>query len=301
MTTQTRNGRTRSLPMLIGAVALTFPLFAVCGEEIDRTLDMPADGLIAVENVAGTVKFTTWDRAAVQIQGETGSSVQEVEINSTSRGVEVRVVNRKGEHRVDGTDLRLHIPVNADVEAETVSADISLEGSRGESVVLHTVSGDLEVAAEPQRVDLHSVSGDIEFEGGVARSSFETVSGEITIVGASGEISANTVSGDVTLEAGEVSQGRFEAVSGDLILALSIADGGRLACDAMSGDIQLSLPSSQKAEFTAQSFSGSIHTDFGNSTRVSKGPGVMLEHREGENGAKIRLESFSGDISIRSR
>ena len=69
----------------------------------------------------------------------------------------------------------------------------------------------------------------------------------------------------------------------------------------MSGDIQLSLPSSQKAEFTAQSFSGSIHTDFGNSTRVSKGPGVMLEHREGENGAKIRLESFSGDISIRSR
>lgn len=301
MKTLIRKQRTRPLVKLIGALALSFPLFALGGEEIDQTLDMPVDGLVAVENVAGTVKFTTWDRAAVQIQGETGSSVQEVEINATSRGVEVRVINRKGERRVDGTDLHLHIPMQADVEAETVSADIWLEGSRGESLVLHTVSGDLEIAAEPQRIDLHTVSGDIEFEGAVTRSSFETVSGEITVVGASGEISANTVSGDVTLEAGEVSQGRFEAVSGDLILALALADGGRLACDSMSGDIKLSLPSSQKAEFMAQSFSGSIHTDFGNSARVSKGPGVMLEHREGESGAKIRLESFSGDISIRSR
>ena len=69
----------------------------------------------------------------------------------------------------------------------------------------------------------------------------------------------------------------------------------------MSGDVKLSLPTSQQAEFTAQSFSGDIHTDFGDSARVSKGPGVVLEHRTGENGAKIRLESFSGDISIRSR
>ena len=301
MTTQTNNGRTRVLPNLIGVLALSFPVFAACGEEIDQTLDMPADGVVAVENVAGTVEFATWDRAAVQIRGESGSSVEDVEINATSRGVEVRVINRKGERRVDGTDLRFIIPVNAVVEAETVSADITLEGSRGESVVLHTVSGDLEVAAQPQRVDLHSVSGDIEFEGSVTRSSFETVSGEITIVGAAGEISANTVSGDVTLEAGEGSQGRFEAVSGDLILALALADGGRLASDSMSGDIKLSLPSSQKAEFVAQSFSGSLHSDFGDSIRVSKGPGVMLEHREGDNGAKIRLESFSGDISIRSR
>jgi len=69
----------------------------------------------------------------------------------------------------------------------------------------------------------------------------------------------------------------------------------------MSGDVNLSLPSSQQAEFTAQSFSGNIRTDFGKSARVSHGPGVVLEHRQGDNGARIRLESFSGDISIRSR
>jgi DUF4097 and DUF4098 domain-containing protein YvlB len=69
----------------------------------------------------------------------------------------------------------------------------------------------------------------------------------------------------------------------------------------MSGDVQLRLPASQQAEFIAQSFSGDIHSEFGKSARVSKGPGVMLQHREGDNGAQIRLETFSGDVSIRTQ
>lgn len=301
MKTRIITGPVLRLLVLPGMLALSAPLVAVHADEIDETLTMPADGLVSVENVAGKVEFVTWDRAEVQVRGESGRSVEKVEIASTAGGVQVRVVNRKDMGRVDGTDLQLRIPETASIEAESVSADITLSGSRGESVSLHTVSGDLQVEASPQRIEVESVSGDVEFEGSVARSNFETVSGEIVVVGASGEVSANTVSGDVTLEAGEVSQGRFEAVSGDLTLSLSLADGGRLACDSMSGDVKLSLPSSQQAEFTAQSFSGSIHTDFGKSARVSKGPGVVLEHRVGKNGAKIRLESFSGDISIRSR
>lgn len=291
----------RILLSLFGAFALSAPVTAFSGEEIDRTLEMPADGLVAVENVAGSVEIETWDRAAVQIRGELGKSVEELEIETTSNGVQVRVINRKGERRIDGTDLYFRIPQGASVEAETVSADISLHDSRGDSVVLRTVSGDLEANARLQRMELYSVSGDVEFEGSVARSNIETVSGEITIVGATGEISASTVSGDVSLEAGAVTQGRFEAVSGDLILTLSLSDGGRLTCDSMSGDVNLSLPASQQAAFVAQSFSGDIRSDFGKSDRVSKGPGVMLEHQEGDNGAKVRLESFSGDISIRSR
>lgn len=292
---------TRPAAALLGVLALALPLSAWSAEEIDRTLEMPADGLLFVENVAGTVEFIAWDRPEVQIRGEPGSSVDEIEISSTAKGVQVRVINRKGERRIDDTDLYFRMPEGASVEAETVSADILVSGSRGENVILRTVSGDLQVEAAPQRLELNSVSGDVELEGEVGRSSIETVSGEIVIVGARGEITASTVSGDVSLDAGQLERGRFEAVSGDLILSLSLADGGRLTCDSMSGDVKLSLPSDQQAEFTAQTFSGDIRTDFGKSVRVSKGPGVVLEHRQGENGAKIRIESFSGDVSIRSR
>jgi hypothetical protein len=98
------------LAALLAAAALAAPL-AVAGDvEIDRTLEMPADGLVFVENVAGKVEFIAWDRAEVQIRGEAGDSVEEVEITSSSTGVRVRVINRKGQRRIDGTDLYLRVP-----------------------------------------------------------------------------------------------------------------------------------------------------------------------------------------------
>ena len=80
---------------------------------------------------------------------------------------------------------------------------------------------------------------------------------------------------------------------------LKVAGDGRLSCDSMSGDVRLSLPDDQQGSFVAQTLSGEIHSDFGKSSRVSRGPGMMLEHQEGRSGAKIRVETFSGDISIR--
>jgi DUF4097 and DUF4098 domain-containing protein YvlB len=288
----------KTLPVAVfGFAAMMVPPAAFAGDEIDQTLEMPMDGHVLVENLAGSIEFVAWDRAEAQIRGEAGDDVEEVEITSTSKGVQVRIHNRKNSRHIDGTDLYLRVPETARIEADTVSADVTVSGNRGESILLN----DLQVDAAPQRVELHSVSGDVEFEGSAMRSNVETVSGEIAVVGVAGEISVSTVSGDATLEAGEVSRGRFESVSGDLTLELSLEDSGRLTCDSMSGDVKLRLPENQQADFTAQSYSGGINSDFGKTVRVSRGPGEMLQHREGDNGAQVRLETFSGDISIRTQ
>ena len=291
-------------PACMAAVMLIFtlsaPAVAVGGEDIDETLKMPGNGTVQVENLAGSIEFSGWDRDEVQIRGEAGDDVEEVEIDSNSQGVQVRVRNAKNKRSVDGTDLHLRVPETASIEAEGVSADISIDGIRGESIILNTVSGDLVVDAEPERIELSAVSGDIELEGDIGRSSVESVSGDITMNSASGEVSVSTVSGDLTLDGGKVSRGRFESVSGEVSLTIALEDGGRLTCDSMSGDVSLRLPASQAAEFSAQSYSGDIRTDFGKSISASKGPGTMLEHRVGDNGAQIRLETFSGDISISS-
>ena len=68
----------------------------------------------------------------------------------------------------------------------------------------------------------------------------------------------------------------------------------------MSGDVQLRLPAAQEASFNAQSYSGSIRSDFGKVVSVSRGPGSMLDEQVGDNSARIRVETFSGDITIRS-
>jgi DUF4097 and DUF4098 domain-containing protein YvlB len=280
---------------------LLLPGGAIAGEAVDTTLTMPADGLVQVENLAGQVEFSAWDRAEAQVRGEAGDSVEEIIIRETSNGIRVEVRNRKNQRTVDGTNLYLRIPAGARIEAEGVSSDFSVRGNRGEAIEIRTVSGDLEVEAETGRLELHSVSGDIEFIGTAGRTSVEAVSGDVTLSGTSGEVKVSTVSGDLSLESGDVSRGQFESVSGELRLDLALTDEGRLSCDSMSGDVELRLPASQAAAFSAQSYSGNIRSDFGEVARASRGPGSLLEAQIGANGARIRLETFSGDIAIRAR
>jgi DUF4097 and DUF4098 domain-containing protein YvlB len=281
------------------AFALLFPLTGLAGESVNETRDMAPDGHVLVENLAGSVEVAVWEKAGIEIKGTLGDDVETIDISATANGIQVRVRNKPDSRNVDDTDLHLRIPPGASIEVETVSADIVVEGMEGESVVLHTVSGDVEASASPQRLEIQSVSGDVEFGGAVSRTSIETVSGEISLNGVGGEVVISTVSGDVSLIAKEVERGRFESVSGDLKLDLVVGDGGRVASDSMSGDIVLRLPAAQKAEFAAQTFSGDISSDFGEAVSVSNGPGSVLEYQEGRTGASIRLESFSGDIDIR--
>jgi DUF4097 and DUF4098 domain-containing protein YvlB len=279
--------------------ALLFPLTGLSAGSVNETRDMSADGRVIVENMAGSIEFSVWDEAKIEISGELGDDVERLEITESAKGIHVRVHHKANLSRVDDTDLYLKIPAAASVEAESVSADIEVDGSKGESIVANTVSGDVELDAAPQRLEVHSVSGDVEFEGATSRSSIETVSGEITVSGVSGEINVSTVSGDVSLTASEVDRGRFESVSGDMKLQVAVGDGGRLSSESMSGDLVLRLPAKQQAGFTAQTFSGDIRSDFGEAARGSNGPGSILEYHEGNNGASIRLDSFSGDIHIR--
>ena len=298
------NEANRKIARLGGLVCIAAALGspnAFAEVEIDRTLEMPADGLVEVENLAGSIEISTWDRSEVQVRGDAGDQVEEVEIKSSSGGVQIKVRNRKNSRRVDGTDLYLRIPVAASIEAEGVSSDVEIKGSKAETISLHTVSGDLEVEAESSRVELNAVSGDIEFRGAASRVVAESVSGEITLIGVEGEVTASTVSGDLAMEAKQLSRGRFETVSGEMMLELTLIEDGRLSCDSMSGDVQLRLPADQEAEFTAQSYSGDIHSDFGRAVSVSQGPGSSLNYSVGNSAARIRLETFSGDISIRAK
>jgi DUF4097 and DUF4098 domain-containing protein YvlB len=281
------------------ALALLFPLTGLSGQNLDETHDMAADGHVLVENQVGSVEVTVWNKAKIEIKGELGDDVEKVEISATDNGIQIRVRNKQKGHDIDDTDLYLRVPLAASIEVDTISADIDMKGSSGESIVLNTVSGDVEAEASPRRLEIQSVSGEVEIVGSIARSSVETVSGDISLSGVQGEIEISTVSGDVSLIAEEVDRGRFESVSGDMKLDLAINDSGRLASESMSGNLVLRLPAAQQAGFVVQTYSGDIRSDFGESVKVSKGPGSVLKYSEGNNGALIRLESFSGDIHIR--
>ena len=300
MKTENDRMKARHLRAAMYSLAFLLPSAAFAGTDIDQTVSMASDGLVQVENLAGRVEFTAWDRDEAQVRGEAGDSVEEVIIRETSSGVLVKIRNRKNERNMDGTDLYLRIPAKASIEAEGVSSDFTVRGSKGATITISTVSGDVEVEADAERVDLNSVSGEVELTGSAKRVNTESVSGDVTLYGVEGEVRASTVSGDLLAEGENLSRGQFETVSGDMVLSVAVADDGRLSCDAMSGDVKLRLPASQHATFNAQSYSGSIRSDFGKVVSVSRGPGSMLDEQVGNNSARIRVETFSGDITIRS-
>ena len=274
-------------------------VYAQADIEENRPID-PA-GRVQVDNMAGSITLSGWDKAEVEIRGELGERVEELEITESGGGLRIRVHNKDNQRRLDESHLRLQVPRGASIELESISADITVEGIQNDSIVLSTVSGDSDVNAETLHLEVESVSGDVSFAGNAPRLTVETVSGEIDVSGAEGEVRVTTVSGDLLLEGGIVSLGRFETVSGNLELSLEVSAGGKLSADSMSGDVTLLLPAAQQAEFIAQTYSGKLRSDFGEVSGGAEPSGRSLQFREGDNGASIRIESFSGDALLRKR
>lgn len=276
------------------------PALALAGEEINERTDFPEDGSIEVTNVTGVIEVTTWDRSEVELTGELGSESELVFERSGDRlTVKVKAESGGWFNNPENSELYLRVPAGASLELSGVSSDLTISDSRGKVVVAETVSGDVEVTANSQRLELTSVSGDVTFRGSASRTSVDSVSGDVDLDGVSDELEVSLVSGDLFLRGGEFSLGRFESVSGTLELFLSVADGGRLSVESMSGDVILSLPEEQQGSIRVQTFSGDIRSDFGSPQREKHGPGTRLEHNEGGGGATIRIESFSGDVRLK--
>jgi DUF4097 and DUF4098 domain-containing protein YvlB len=289
---------TLKLKLLFALCALA-PLTAWAGDSIDQNWPVDSDVRISVENVAGEIEIEGWNRNEVQLTGELGDSVDELEIDESSSHLQIAVVNRD-QRNIDETVLVLRVPEGASIEANAVSADIDISGLDNDKLTATSVSGDVEVQAKSQWISIESVSGDVSFSGETPRISAESVSGDVELSGLSGDVEATTVSGDMELQAGEMDSGKFETVSGDIQISAELSANGKLSAESMSGDVVIILPASQSGLFKAQSFSGRIATDFGSVSHAKHGPGSHLKHAAGKDGAEIRLESFSGNIKIRA-
>jgi DUF4097 and DUF4098 domain-containing protein YvlB len=282
-----------------GVLALVFSTATQASTDIEENRPVSPDGRLQIDNMAGSIEISSWDKPEVEIRGVLGDKVERLEVTETSGGLRIRVHNQENQRRLDESHLRLQVPVGISIEVESISADITVEGLDNGSIVADTVSGDVDIKANTGHLEVESVSGDVTFVGKSPRASVETVSGEIEVQGVEGEVRFSTVSGDLVMKGGAVSLGRFETVSGDLELSLQVSDGGRLSADSMSGDVTVILPAQQQAEFSAQTYSGDIRSDFGVVDKEAGGPGRNLNHVLGNNGASIKIESFSGDARLK--
>ena len=288
---------------LCTAMAST-PLFAAT--PIDQTRPLAADGSIEIDNLKGRIQVRAWDRNEVRITGSLGEGVEKLVVDGNERRLEVKVqypsqIGAWRSDRTGPTDLQLMVPLRANLEIESVSADIDVDGVAPRELEIDTVSGNVTVAAAPGRAEVESVSGDLRLTLNSPKVRSESVSGDLRISGRmDGEIHAETVSGDIHVNSlGErLKRLSTGTVSGDAELRVALAAGGQIRSETVSGDVRLRMPRDTSARLNGETFSGDLRAPGARVHREEFGPGASISARYGSGSGEIRLESFSGDAEL---
>jgi len=154
-------------------------------QTITKRATVAPDATVEISNVQGSVEVTAWDRNEIELVAELESSKDELEFEATEKHVRIEVDRPHGHYDHDDEDdanLTLHVPQGARLIIDTVSADITIVGVKGEQS-LESVSGTVETQAFDSPLKLSSVSGEViaTGHGGKAEVSTENVSGTTTV------------------------------------------------------------------------------------------------------------------------
>ena len=235
----------KRIAITLMAFALALPAGAAT-RTVDETIKVRPGGTVSLELLVGQVRFIGWDRSEVWIAGvvEVGrhrgddDSDELIDISSDGDDVDIEIEYPRNERNYRGgaTELEIHFPFKTAIDAETVSADITVEGARGE-VSIESVNGDIRVEGGPRDVELGSVNGKIDLKSTAPLRS-----------------------------------GHFESVSGNMDLSLELASNARIIMESVSGNIVLRLSDDISAEFAIETFSGSIENELGPPARKTSQP-----------------------------
>lgn len=296
---------TRILPLL-----LAMPIGQACADTpIQLSHPASASAQINVSNVKGEVTITAWDRNELQVGGRLGDGAQPLAITGTDDKLTVAVqaqgkggwFNWGSDNQMGPSVLELHVPKSASLKVEVVSAPVGIDGTDGGTIALDTVSGKLRINSRTPMLTANSVSGSIEVAGHADNANLQTVSGDILAPSIGYHAELQTVSGRIHVNGGPWQRLTLSTVSGDVQVGGNLVAGGTLGIDSMSGDVQLQLPSTLSSTIHASTFSGDLRSDFGQPNKAEHGPGSELQTTVGDGKAKIRVETFSGDLRIRKQ
>lgn len=274
---------------------------AVTAEEVSRSMDASPDGHVHISNISGSVSVTGWSRNEVEVTGEIGPKVEELIFERSGDKITIKVkVPKKGGRGIE-SDLSVRVPEKSSLDVGTVSADIEVEGVRGEQK-LEAVSGDIETDCDDADVSAGTVSGDvvIKGKGKDTETHSASVSGDVELHALAGEVFAESVSGDLTIEDGSFDRASFNVVNGDIMFNSELRSGGKLKAETVNGEVSLQFAGKLSGQFDIDTFNGDIDNCFGpKPKRTSKyAPGMELSFSEGDGDARVTVSTVNGDISI---
>jgi DUF4097 and DUF4098 domain-containing protein YvlB len=267
---------------------------------VDQKRPAAPDGTVSIENMAGTIKVTGWDRAEVQVKGTVGAG-GELSFDGTGKSTHIEIESDRNPMGVK-SDLEVYVPAGSSVEIEGFQATISAAGVTG-SVKAETVNGSITQSGAAKNVELQSVNGDVDVTKANGRIKAESVNGSVVLHDASGELEASTVHGKLHVLGGSWQRAELESVAGTVRFEAAISPRATVSIETVSGAVQLLLPAGVGAEFAVSSFQGQINNELGPAAQKSSKwtPETELNFTTGSGGARVTVETLSGAIEIRKR
>jgi hypothetical protein len=220
---------------------------------------------VMIDNPNGNITVVAGTTGAIKMHAvidEDAKSAWRVDTKQ-DKGVIMTRVSCQGLDCGDAPDVELtaEVPEDCELTMHAVAADLTVHQVHGR-VVANTVDGDIELNSMGQ-VQAKSVSGDITLLGGASvASKLESVSGDLAWKGKCGqgcELELVTVSGDIQLAHSEDSsfRMRFQTVSGEAPTLVSTDDS-----DHLPGRPRIITVNGGKGTISVKTVSGDF--DYGN-------------------------------------
>lgn len=271
-------------------------------EELERRFEVTAMPRLRVRNVSGDTRFGTGAQGQVVVhirkrvhgwsEDRSKRLLENVEVRMEQRGDEIVVEPLLHQQERGWLDL---------FRGGRVAVDITITSPREAQIDATTVSGLLRVEGTRGPLEGRSVSGEIELMDVQGPTHLRTVSGDLRATGFAGQIEANSVSGDLRFERSRLKKPDLQTVSGDVrvegVLIFPADGGGEGRIKTVSGDIELRL-SDSPMEVEFQTLSGDVTVDTSNA-QVTKQGRRDWRVTVGGGGARLRVKTVSGDLSIR--
>jgi DUF4097 and DUF4098 domain-containing protein YvlB len=293
-TTGTEIMRTAKLITACVVTLVTVAGRASAQTPVDRTVATPATGAVQVHNISGSVEVMGWDRNEVRVTGTLGEGTDRLDIATSGDRVVLRVIIPEGRRNVEGSDLVVRVPSRKTLVVRTVSADVEVAGVVGD-VDAESTSGRVVVSGSPRAVRAASVSGNVQVEANTGKVIASSTSGNVEVSGSARDgISAETVSGHVQVSAPSPDVAA-KSVSGNVSITGAVQ---RIAATTVSGGVEARSARLQYGSFESVSgglsFEGQVTEDAALSL-VSHSGDVHVGLPQGV-GARFEVITFSGSI-----
>lgn len=288
----------------LGLLVVLPPLFGQV--QVEKRRPAPAAGEISIDNDFGSITVRAWDQQEVLVRGVLAAGAEGLDFDGDKEGVDIGVSVPSHWFHVSDNDavfrshLEVFAPVGSSIWVESVNADVTLEGFRGE-VDVETINGRIQVSGPAREVDVETMTGTVQVSVAGAPVEVTSISGAVVVVGARGELEVETVSAPVEVTGTALTSAQIQTTTGTVSLRGSLTAKGQIEIETFSGAVALTLPKDVKAHFELQSFSGEIRSALGAGT-PDAGERFSPYRRQvfatGINEAEVRVSTHDADIVV---